>query len=393
LVRVLVLAIQRTSTTHHDENGDRGVPPVFVVTRLPELLWQAECVAARAPAGAIVVGGAHGRHGTVAAASPVARRHGVVIGQPMAVARARCPGATVLAGHLARQMEVASAVHTTIAAALPETIWLHAAHGVATIAHRSAAGVLATVDRIRREIDDDLGVSVAAGVAGSRLGADVAARLVGSAGLLHILPGYESRLLAPLGLRWLDGIDRDLLERCHAHRLYTIGALGNASPAVLRDLAGGAGLVLGRLARGEDPRILPPFVPPTRLTKFVRATMAADSPGLQASTCAERALHAADELLSQVDRTRSVREVRLRYWDDDVPERLSVLRPTSSRPWTDVSAVLEALFARLPADLPPTAAGLLTLLLVPGESAPASPRHCVVPPEVGGSRAPGRRSA
>ena len=134
---------------------------------------------------------------------------------------------------------------------------------------RPTGAVHAAVDGVRREIGRRFGVSVATGVAATRLAADVAARLVRPSGLLHVLPGYEARMLARLGVQWLDGVDADLQARLARAGVTTIGELDALDETRVWQAAGGVGIVLRRLARGDDPRPAPQPIPPRALTETI----------------------------------------------------------------------------------------------------------------------------
>ena len=86
----------------------------------------------------------------------------------------------------------------------------------------------------------------------SKVVARVASRLARPRGLLYVLPGYEARLLAPLRLAVLPGIDVAATELLHAAGIQTLGELARLNPAIAAALVGRSGPVVVRHAGALD---------------------------------------------------------------------------------------------------------------------------------------------
>jgi nucleotidyltransferase/DNA polymerase involved in DNA repair len=326
------------------------VSSLFAAFRLSEVLWEAEHTAAGDASDAhrgVIVGGS-GPAGTVAAASPDVRRSGVVAGMRTADARRCCPRARVRPGSLSRLLEVVSTIQTAVGRTLPETVWFDIGCGLAITNRLGPGDLQRTLDRLRSEVESAVGVSLACGLASSRLAAEIAARLVAPSGLLYVLPGYETRVLAPVGLRWLDGVDTSLLARCEAHGWQTIGDLARLEAGEARAL-GGVGAVLSRLARGEDPRPEPRPELPRRLTICVDPGLDAAGPSEASATVDPRwdaLVHGIEALLKHPQRdARDVMAVRVVTCSDPDTQRRWELRPPRGHGWNRSADILTALSA------------------------------------------------
>jgi nucleotidyltransferase/DNA polymerase involved in DNA repair len=280
---------------------------VIVSLRLPEILWQVECLdAPHLRDQPVVIAGRGARSGRVAAAAPPARRAGVAVGQPVAVARALCPDALVQPGRLDRVIDVASAIRTLVGDRLPGIGWLHVARGVGRFPRNDVHEIQRTIDRLRFALDAAFGVSLACGLAVTRPAADVAARLVSPAGFLYVLPGYEARMLEALALPWLEGVDEGIRVRAAAHGMATISDLARLADEHAISIFGGVGPVLAAIARGDDPRPLP-ISAEERLTESVQIGERAFAPAV---------VSALDRLLTRARASgRAIGEVRLRAYD------------------------------------------------------------------------------
>jgi protein ImuB len=105
----------------------------------------------------------------------------------------------------------------------------------------------------------DRGREVRVGIAGSRIGALVAARR--RDGVTVVQPGKDGAFLAGAPLSLLD-LSEEMAARLGRWGLRTLGELAALPPAALFERLGSEGIVLQRLARGEDPRPLRPWEPP-----------------------------------------------------------------------------------------------------------------------------------
>jgi protein ImuB len=102
------------------------------------------------------------------------------------------------------------------------------------------------------------GLDVRGGIAGSRLGARVAARSGG--GVTIVQPAEDAAYLAPAPLALLD-LPEEMAARLDRWGIRTLGELAALPPAALFERLGSEGPRLQRLARGEDLRPLIPWAP------------------------------------------------------------------------------------------------------------------------------------
>ncbi len=274
---------------------------MVVAIWLPELLWQAECVGRPELRGRpMVVGGQAARGGTVAAASPAARQRGVRVGQPVADAARCAEDAVVLPGRVDRVIDVAAVVHARLEALLGPVTWMTVGRAVAAVDPVHVSRLHNALDTIRDEAASTLGVSVACGIAPTWIGADVASRLMAPAGLLHIVPRSQQRMLAPLSVKWLPGMDDRTVERLARGGVLTFGDLAALDRDTGHRLVGRSATVLARLASGVDDRRVPNGVPLSRVAACIAVPAEVDA---AIASLVERAAGAG----------RAVAEARVRF--------------------------------------------------------------------------------
>jgi DNA polymerase IV len=106
--------------------------------------------------------------------------------------------------------------------------------------------------RIRRELRRELGLEPIWSVAPNKLLAKVATRLVKPSGEYVVEPGDEARLLRPLPLHLLPGVERDDLRLLSELNLERVEQVTPLSAAQLQVAVGSSGLLLHDLVRGVD---------------------------------------------------------------------------------------------------------------------------------------------
>ncbi len=106
--------------------------------------------------------------------------------------------------------------------------------------------------RIRRSVRERLGIDPIWTLAGTRLVAKVASRLVKPVGEYIVPAGDEESFLAPLPLSLLPGLAPDELDRLREFQVRTIGSLAGFSVAQLAVPFGRRAPVLRDLSRGID---------------------------------------------------------------------------------------------------------------------------------------------
>ena len=203
----------------------------------------------------VVVGGARDdRRGVVASASYEARACGVRSAMPISHAVRLCPEAVFLRGSRSAYAEFSRRIQAVLRSLCPlvQAVSLDDFYLDATGLERLHGPALELGRRIRRDVLEQVGVTVTVGIASNRLVAKVASESAKPDGLVEIPAGGEAAFLAPRPSRDLPGVGPAAWERLQRRGLLTLGSVAAADPALLERLFGKWGRALQRRARGED---------------------------------------------------------------------------------------------------------------------------------------------
>jgi len=193
--------------------------------------------------------------GVVAAASYKAREYGIHSAMPLAQAKRLCPHAIFLRGKYDQYVECSEKIMGIFRRYSPvvEPVSLDEAYLDLTGCERMHhASVLGIGERIRNEIQSEVGVNASIGIAGSRMVAKVASDEAKPNGMLWVAPGREREFLAPLPIRKMPGIGEKSGEIFQELGIRRIGDLTRFPPELLAKVFGKHGRRLHRRARGED---------------------------------------------------------------------------------------------------------------------------------------------
>src|SRR5204862_4628695 len=102
----------------------------------------------------------------------------------------------------------------------------------------------------RMKAETQLNCSI--GIGTSRLIAKVCSGKAKPHGVLYVVPGEETRFLAPLDVRDIPGVGKVTEQKLHALGVLTVGDLARFEDAFLEEHFGKWGLALAGKARGED---------------------------------------------------------------------------------------------------------------------------------------------
>jgi DNA polymerase-4 len=315
----------------------------------------------------VIVGGTSGR-GVVCAASYEARRFGVRSAIPTSRARRLCPDGVFLLPRFDRYAELSDRVFGIYRRYTPlvEPLSLDEAFLDVT-ASRALHGSGADIARaIKREVRQETGLAVSAGVAEVKLAAKIATDLGKPDGLVEVPQGGVRAFLAPLPVSRLWGVGRVTEEALRRAGIHTVGDLAAAGEALVRRALGDQGIELQLLARGEDPR---PVVPDAEARSVgSEDTFEEDLLGEEALLphLREQAERVARRLRGAGLRGRTV-TVKLKYADFSLVTR----RCTLDGPVDDGRAIYDAARAQLPrADLsrPVRLTGVAVSGFGPGEA-------------------------
>lgn len=147
----------------------------------------------------VIVGGSRER-GVVAACSYEARPFGVRSALPMSRALRLCPEATVLPVRMARYQEVSRQVFAIFARYTDRIEPLSVDEAFLDVAgcERLFGPAREIAQRIRREVREELGLAISAGVAPNKFLAKLASESAKPDGLLEIAPERVDAFLLPL---------------------------------------------------------------------------------------------------------------------------------------------------------------------------------------------------
>jgi DNA polymerase-4 len=208
----------------------------------------------------VIVGGTSGR-GVVCAASYEARRFGVRSAMPTARARRLCPDAVFLHPRFDRYSELSDRIFGVYRRYTPlvEPLSLDEAFLDVTASRALHGDGPSIAARIRREVRQEQGLTVSAGVAEVKLAAKIATDFGKPDGLTVVPAGGVAAFLAPLPVGRLWGVGEVTEAALRAIGVATIGDLARLPASALAAAVGAdRARGLAELARGVDPREVVP---------------------------------------------------------------------------------------------------------------------------------------
>ena len=202
----------------------------------------------------VVVGGAPGERGVVAAASYEAREYGIRSAMPMAQALRLCPDLIRVPGSRALYARASRAVFAILEQYSPVVEPVSIDEGYLDLGgtERLFGRAVDAAERLRREVRERLRLDLTVGVARNRLVSKVASAFAKPCGLFEVRPGQEPRFLAPLPVTALPGVGPVTGRRLQDLRIERLGILAATEPWFLEEVFGAGGAVLQARARGED---------------------------------------------------------------------------------------------------------------------------------------------
>ncbi|MCF6290516.1 MAG: DNA polymerase IV [Desulfobacterales bacterium] len=207
----------------------------------------------------VIVGGNRQR-GVVSAASYEARKFGIHSAMPMAEAMRRCPDGLFMPPRLNRYREVSARIFRIFERFTPlvEPLSLDEAFLDVNGSIRLFGPAEEIAQRIRKEVHQETGLTVSAGVAGSKLIAKIASDYKKPDGLTLVRPGDEEEFLAPLPVKRLWGVGPAAQKTMTLLGVRTIGDLRRISLKILTAKFGKQGDYLYHASRGIDCRPVRP---------------------------------------------------------------------------------------------------------------------------------------
>jgi DNA polymerase-4 len=210
----------------------------------------------------VIVGGTSNR-GVVSSASYEARKFGIHSSMPIVEARRRCPDGVFLPVRMARYKEISQAVFAIFERYTPlvEPLSIDEAFLDVTGSMRLFGTPVEIASAIKRAVQEELGLTVSAGVAANKSVAKIASDYQKPDGLTVVEPGKEQQFLAPLPIERLWGAGPATCKSLRLLGVQTIGDLARLSPDLLSAKFGKQGESMHLLARGIDEREVETYQP------------------------------------------------------------------------------------------------------------------------------------
>ena len=204
---------------------------------------------------AVLVGGS--RRGVVMAACYNARRFGIRSAMPMFEALRACPDAAVIRPDMKKYAAVSREIRGLLNDVTPAVEPISIDEAVLDLSgterlHRASPA--ATLARLARRIEDEVGITVSTGLSYNRFLAKIASGMDKPRGFFVIGKGDARRFLAgqPVTLIW--GVGEAMRKRLAADGIATVGDLQGMEEETLARRYGAMGRRLARLSRGDDSR-------------------------------------------------------------------------------------------------------------------------------------------
>ncbi|MGA7633487.1 MAG: DNA polymerase IV [Terriglobales bacterium] len=202
----------------------------------------------------VVVGGQRDERGVVSAASYAARKFGVHSAMPLGTAAKLCPQAIFLNGHPERYREYSAKVHEVLGhfSPLVEMASVDEAYLDMTGTERLHGRPLHSAHRLHDAMKSATKLNCSIGIGTSRLIAKVSSAKAKPNGVLWVLPGQETKFLAPLAVGDIPGVGKVMVQKLHAIGIQKVGDLTRLEDRDLETRFGKWGLALAGKSRGED---------------------------------------------------------------------------------------------------------------------------------------------
>jgi DNA polymerase IV len=176
---------------------------------------------------AVIVGADPTGRGVVSAASYEARKFGVHSAMPIGIAKKLCPHAIFLRGEHRKYSEYSQRIRRIFEEFTPivEMVSIDEAYLDFTGCERLHGSSFNGADHLVRTIKKRTDLNCSIGLSTSHLVSKIASDQAKPHGLLHVLPGYEARFLAPLPIRRMPGIGKVTEPELRSLGIVTIGDL------------------------------------------------------------------------------------------------------------------------------------------------------------------------
>ncbi|HZT12744.1 MAG TPA: DNA polymerase IV [Candidatus Baltobacteraceae bacterium] len=194
------------------------------------------------------------RRAVVLTASYEARPFGVKSAVPLYKALLACPQLIVVPPNMQKYRETSHRIFEIFARRGHRVEGLSMDEAFVDFAGAALEEAMDLARTIRREIFDEVGLTVSAGVAGGKMVAKILSDSCKPDGLQGLEAGAEAAFLAPMPVGRLWGIGPKTQQRLLERGISTIGDVAALDDANARAIFGSWGVELRELARGIDRR-------------------------------------------------------------------------------------------------------------------------------------------
>ncbi|PYV48484.1 MAG: DNA polymerase IV [Acidobacteria bacterium] len=202
----------------------------------------------------VVVGGQRHERGVVSAASYEARKFGVHSAMPLRTAAKLCPQAVFVDGHPDRYRTCSEQVYSVLSSFSPqvEMVSIDEAYLDMSGTERLHGPPLLAAQKLHHKMKSETQLNCSIGIGTSRLVAKVCSGKAKPHGLLYVVPGQETKFLAPLDVRDIPGVGKVTEQKLNSLGIRTVGDMAGKDEHFLDEHLGKWGLALAGKARGED---------------------------------------------------------------------------------------------------------------------------------------------
>jgi len=202
----------------------------------------------------VVVGGQRHERGVVSAASYEARKFGVHSAMPLRTAAKLCPQAVFVDGHPDRYRTCSEQVYSVLSSFSPqvEMVSIDEAYLDMSGTERLHGPPLLAAQKLHHKMKSETQLNCSIGIGTSRLVAKVCSGKAKPHGLLYVVPGQETKFLAPLDVRDIPGVGKVTEQKLNSLGIRTVGDMARKDEHFLDEHLGKWGLALAGKARGED---------------------------------------------------------------------------------------------------------------------------------------------
>ncbi|PYV55411.1 MAG: DNA polymerase IV [Acidobacteria bacterium] len=202
----------------------------------------------------VVVGGQRHERGVVSAASYEARKFGVHSAMPLRTAARLCPQAIFVDGHPDRYRDCSEKVYSVLTSFSPqvEMVSIDEAYLDMSGTRRLHGPPLLAAHKLHQRMKAETQLNCSIGIGTSRLIAKVCSGKAKPHGVLYVVPGQETRFLAPLDVRDIPGVGKVTEQKLQSLGIRTVGDMARKEDTFLDEHLGKWGLALAGKARGED---------------------------------------------------------------------------------------------------------------------------------------------